>query len=78
MRNAANRWRGGEKQWAEGDSTALRLALRGRDPFADAAVMQEFARIAGIVFGAVEAAAPAAIDLGDAVAPEQDDTEDAA
>jgi len=78
VRNAANRWRGGEKQWAEGDSTALRLALRGRDPFADAAVMQEFARIAGIVFGAVEAAAPAAIDLGDAVAPEQDDTEDAA
>ncbi|MDN5781336.1 MAG: exodeoxyribonuclease V subunit gamma, partial [Luteimonas sp.] len=42
-RAAANRWRGSARSWAEGDGEALRLALRGRDPFADAESLQEFA-----------------------------------
>ena len=55
LRNAASRWRGGEKQWAEGGSAALQLALRGRDPFADAVTRDEFVRLAFEVFGAVTA-----------------------
>ncbi|MBP6798942.1 MAG: exodeoxyribonuclease V subunit gamma, partial [Luteimonas sp.] len=74
---AANRWRGSGHVWAEGEGEALRLALRGRDPFADAASLREFARIAGLVFGAVTAGTPAPIEIGDAEAPD-DDVEDAA
>ena len=77
LRNAANRWRGGERGWAEGDGDALRLALRARDPFADAAEADEFARLAGIVFGAVVHGLPAPIELGEAALP-GDDAEDAA
>jgi exodeoxyribonuclease V gamma subunit len=77
IRNAAARWRGGDRQWGEGDSDAIRLALRGRDPFADAASRDEFARITGLVFGAVTRGEPAAIDIGDAEVPD-DDAEDAA
>ena len=47
------------------------------DPFADAASLGEFARITGIVFGAVTRGEPAAIDIGDADVPD-DDAEDAA
>ena len=76
--SAAKKWRGGgHGGWAEGGSEALRLALRGRDPFADPASLREFARITGLVYGALVRGAPAPIDLGDARLPE-DDAEDAA
>ncbi len=78
LHNAAKRWRGGERQWAEGDGEALRLVLRGRDPFADADSQREFARIAGIVFGAATRGEPVPIEIGTARLPEQDDAEDAA
>jgi exodeoxyribonuclease V gamma subunit len=78
MQQAAKKWRGSERSWAEGEGEALRLALRGRDPFADAAAAGEFARIAGIVFGAVTKGEPAPIVIGDAQLPEQDDAEDVA
>lgn len=78
LREAAKKWRGaGNGGWAEGDGEALRLALRGRDPFADAVSLREFARVAGLVYGAVTEGAPAPIDIGDADAPD-DDAEDAA
>lgn len=78
LREALGRWRGsGNGGWAEGAGDALQLALRGRDPFADEASLREFARIAGLVFGAVRDAAPAPIDLGDTRLPD-DDAEDAA
>ena len=77
IRNAAARWRGGDRQWGEGDSDAIRLALRGRDPFADAASLREFARITGLVFGAVTRGEPIAIDIDNADVPD-DDAEDAA
>ena len=72
LRDAAKKWRGSERGWAEGDGDAIRLALRGRDPFADAASAAEFARIAGIVFGAVTRGAPAPIELGAAALPGDD------
>ena len=76
---AAKKWRGGGNGgWAENSGEALRLALRGRDPFADAASMREFARVVGIVFGALDAGKPARIDIGDAAVPEPDEAEDAA
>ena len=79
MQAAARTWRGGGNGgWAEGAGDALRLALRGRDPFADAGDARDFARIAGLVFGAVVDAAPAPIDLGDAALPADEDAEDAA
>lgn len=68
---AAARWRGGGNGgWAEGDSEALVLAMRGRDPFDDLASMREFARIAGQVFGAVGRGVAAPIELGDLEIPE--------
>jgi exodeoxyribonuclease V gamma subunit len=75
---AAKRWRGSDRSWAEGDSDALRLALRARDPFADDAALHEFAALSGQVFGAVTRGAPRPIDLADATLPEPDDAEDAA
>ena len=42
-----------ERGYGEGDAAAVRLALRGRDPFADAALGEEFREIARIVFDAV-------------------------
>jgi exodeoxyribonuclease V gamma subunit len=81
VNDAAKKWRGGGNGgFAEGESEALRLALRGRDPFADAASLHEFARIAGIVFGATRFGTPLPIELGDARAPDAapDDGEDAA
>ncbi|MGI8560663.1 MAG: exodeoxyribonuclease V subunit gamma [Luteimonas sp.] len=78
VRKAANRWRGSERSWAEGDGDALRLALRARNPFVDADTLREFARLAGIVFGVVTTGEPAPMDIGEAVPPEEDDAEDAA
>lgn len=72
---ASKKWRGSEHGWAEGDDDAIRLALRGRDPFADATTTGEFARIAGIVFGAVAKGNPSPIDLGDIAPPESSDPE---
>ena len=62
MQQAANRWRGNQRQWAEGDSEALRLALRGRDPFADAAALEEFAGLVFVIFGAVTRGEPMPAD----------------
>ena len=75
VRNAANRWRGGERSWAEGDSEALRLALRGRDPFADAAALEAFSELAFVIFGAVTAgeAMPAPVIDGDALPEDAED-----
>ena len=77
LKKAAGKWRGNERGWAEGDIDAIRLALRGRDPFLDAASLHDFARISGIVFGAVTRGMPMAIELADAPLPD-DDREDAA
>lgn len=77
LRNAAKKWRGGERQWAEGDSEALRLALRGRDPFADAATADEFARLAGEVYGAVVMGIPAGFGVDGLALPEDDAEDDA-
>ncbi len=80
MRAAAARWNGnsGGRGWAEGGSAALQLALRGRDPFADAASLGEFARLAGAIYGAVTRAEPISIDIVGIELPERDDAEDAA
>jgi exodeoxyribonuclease V gamma subunit len=76
MKSAAGKWRGnGNGGWAEGDSDALRLALRGRDPFVDASAMREFGRIAGMVFGAVTTGEPAPISLGGTAVPEDSEDE---
>jgi exodeoxyribonuclease V gamma subunit len=75
-RAAANRWRGGPRSWAEGDGEALRLALRGRDPFADAASLQEFADTAYAIYGAVMHGAAAAAP-GGYEPPAGNDAEDA-
>ena len=48
-----------------------------RDPFADAASLDDFARISGIVFGAATRGMPMAIELGDTALPD-DESEDAA
>jgi exodeoxyribonuclease V gamma subunit len=39
--------------WSEGDTAQVRLALRGRDPFADAALGEEFRHVATTMFDAV-------------------------
>ena len=49
---AEKRWRG-DTGWAEGDTDAARLALRGRDPFLDADAGTAFRAIATTVFDAV-------------------------
>lgn len=77
VQQAANRWRGNQRQWAEGDSEALRLALRGRDPFADAAGLEEFAELAFVIYGAVTLGEPMPAPSIDAEAL-PDDTEDEA
>jgi exodeoxyribonuclease V gamma subunit len=75
---AAQQWRGSEQQWGEGSGEAPRLALRGRDPFADASGLREFGRVTGLVFGAVTAGRPEPIDLGGLAPPADDEAEDAA
>ena len=50
---AVKRWRGGFG-FAEGEGDGLRLALRGRDPFADDEALVRFADLAMVVFGALE------------------------
>jgi len=74
---AADKWRGGNGGWAEGEGEALRLALRARDPFGDEASLREFARATGIVFGTLTGGVPVVIDTGTAPLPDGD-AEDAA
>lgn len=79
VRNAAARWRGSERSWAEGEGEALRLALRGRDPFADADALQAFTDLAFAIYGAVTVGQVAAAPSVAQVLPEAaDDAEDAA
>jgi len=54
IKAAATRWRGTERSWGEGTGEAYRLALRGRDPFADAALLRQFADTSFAIFCAVE------------------------
>ncbi|HLM53551.1 MAG TPA: exodeoxyribonuclease V subunit gamma, partial [Pseudoxanthomonas sp.] len=50
---AAGRWRGSERGWGEGQGEALRLTLRGRDPFTDEATTIAFVEQALTVYSAV-------------------------
>ncbi|MBW3549972.1 MAG: exodeoxyribonuclease V subunit gamma, partial [Proteobacteria bacterium] len=49
---AEAQWHGG-RSWGEGATVSAELALRGRDPFADAELGESFREIARLVFGAV-------------------------
>lgn len=53
LQDAAKTWRSGGHGWSEGDGDALRLALRGRDPFADAATQVAFVDLALTIYNAV-------------------------
>ncbi len=53
VKAAAAKWRGSARSYAEGEGDALRLALRGRDPFADEATLLRFADVTMAVFSAV-------------------------
>jgi exodeoxyribonuclease V gamma subunit len=74
---AAKKWQGREGKWSERDGDAVRLALRGRDPFASEAALAEFAELAYIIYGAVTQGEPmrAPVMSIDAL---PDDAEDAA
>lgn len=79
LRNAAARWRGSERSWAEGEGDALRLALRGRDPFADADALQDLVDCTFAIYGAVTRGEIATAPNVSAVLPDEaDDAEDAA
>jgi len=53
LQNAAKKWHGSDRSWGEGNTEALRLALRGRDPFTDEATQVAFVDQALTVFNAV-------------------------
>ncbi|MBS0199471.1 MAG: exodeoxyribonuclease V subunit gamma [Proteobacteria bacterium] len=76
---AASKWNGGSggRGWAEGSSESLRLALRGRDPFADAAGLEEFSGWTGKIFGVLTKAMPVSINIDGIELPERDEAEDA-
>ncbi|WP_149195618.1 exodeoxyribonuclease V subunit gamma [Luteimonas suaedae] len=50
---AAKKWRGSDRSWGEGNTEALRLALRGRDPFTDEATQIAFVDQTMTIFGAL-------------------------
>ncbi|MGO1070779.1 exodeoxyribonuclease V subunit gamma [Lysobacter sp. CA199] len=50
---AEAQWHGSARSWGEASPPGVRLALRGRDPFADAELGEEFREIAKRVFDAV-------------------------
>lgn len=75
-RAAATRWRGSARSWGEGSGEALRLALRGRDPFADAESLQAFADVAHAIYGALVHGVAAAAPEGYAPPARDDDAED--
>jgi exodeoxyribonuclease V gamma subunit len=76
VRDAANQWRGNFRGWAEGQSEALRLALRGRDPFANLEALREFARIAGVVFGTLNTGTPTLFQIDASMLPAAFDRDD--
>lgn len=78
VREAAKKWRGSTRSWAEGDSEALRLALRGRDPFADAPTLQEFAALSRSIFAAVTGGVVEDGEVDGLDLPGDEDAEDAA
>ena len=53
LQKAAARWFGSERSWAEGNGEALRLALRGRDPFTDESTQVAFVDLAMTIYSAV-------------------------
>ena len=65
LKAAAAKWYGSERSWAEGEGEALRLALRGRDPFADPAARLRFVDLAMAIYLAVtEGVVHVGIDAG--------------
>ena len=75
---AAKKWRGNDRGWSESQGEALRLALRGRDPFVDEAAQVAFvdvslaihhALVNGAAYAGTDVAAlramAAALDLDD-------------
>lgn len=59
---ARERWQGGNGGWAEGGGEALRLVLRGRDPFADPQSWDRFERTSRTIFVALTEGRPAGED----------------
>lgn len=53
MSDAAKQWHGGRFKFAEGGSDAVRLALRGHDPFADRVARRNFVELSFAIFAAV-------------------------
>lgn len=49
---ASDKWHA-DRGWSEGDTASARLALRGRDPFVDAGLAEDFRAISGQIFDAV-------------------------
>jgi exodeoxyribonuclease V gamma subunit len=73
---AAARWRGSERSWGEGNAESYRLALRGRDPFADHALLVQFANTSFDVYRAVvDGVVHAGFDDDRGFATEADDAE---
>ncbi|NUS37433.1 MAG: exodeoxyribonuclease V subunit gamma [Lysobacter sp.] len=68
LKAARERWNGGQNGWAEGQSDAFRLVLRGRDLFDDPALRARFAEITGAVFGPLTTGKPEADDASEAAA----------
>ncbi|MCC7097362.1 MAG: exodeoxyribonuclease V subunit gamma [Thermomonas sp.] len=79
LKHAARKWNGGswDKGFAEGSEAGSRLALRGRDWFTQREEAAEFARVAGLVFGALTLAQPEPIVIDGVSLPESDETEGA-
>ena len=50
---AAKKWHGGQFSWGESTGETLRLALRGRDPFADEATQVAFVDLSMRIYSAV-------------------------
>ena len=53
LKEAAKKWYGSERSWSEGNGDALRLALRGCDPFTDDATRLRFADLSMSIYLAV-------------------------
>jgi exodeoxyribonuclease V gamma subunit len=53
LKEAAKKWYGSERSWSEGSGDALRLALRGCDPFTDDATRLRFADLSMSIYLAV-------------------------
>lgn len=53
MHAAAQRWHGSDRSWGERTGEALRLALRGRDPFSDEATQLAFVDLSMAIYSAV-------------------------